>query len=131
MMTFQTRGSATLVRVLLVIFNTLFVLGGFALLFLSVWALADEKSLRPLIHTRIYTMLALAGVAIAVTAISSALLGCFGAAKGVRWILIVFGALLLIFLIATLGAVVTLYVFRGVVGKEIKGTMIDTLRVSE
>lgn len=117
-----------MVRFLLIFFNALFVLAGFALLALSVWALADEKSLRPLIQTRLFTLLALAGVAVAVIAICSGLLGCFGAVKGIRWMTILFGALLLLFLILTLGAVVTLYIFRGVVSKEIKGAMIHSLK---
>jgi len=127
-MTARTRGSATLVRCLLVFFNVLFVLTGFLLLALCVWALADEKSLRTLIQTRVFTTLALSGVAVAIITICSALLGCFGAAKGVRWILIVFGALLLFFLVATLGAVVTLYVFRGNVGREIRTGMLGLLQ---
>jgi len=117
-----------LVRFLLIFFNALFVLAGFSLLAISVWALADEKSLRSLIQTRLFTMLALAGLAVAVIAICSGLLGCFGAVKGIRWMTIVFGALLLLFLIITLGAVLTLYIFRGIVGREIKGAMVKSLK---
>ena len=128
-MTPKTRGSGTFVRFLLIFFNSIFVLAGLALLVVSIWAWADEKSLRPFVKIRVFASLALSGVAVAVIAVSAALLGCFGAARRVRWIVIVFASLLLLFLLITLGVVVALYIFRTVLGKQIQSALVNSMMV--
>jgi len=124
----ETRGSGTFVRYLLIFFNFLFVLGASALLVVSVWALADERTLRPFIKTRLFTALSLAALGVAVTALCVALLGCCGAAKRAKCILVLFAVLLIFFLLATLAGVVTLYVFRGVVQRQIKAGLVASLK---
>jgi len=126
-MTPKTRGSGTFVRFLIIFFNSLFVLGGLALLVVSVWAWADEKTLRPYVKTRVFSSMALMGVAVAVIAVIAALLGCYGASKRVRWMVIIFASLLLLFLLITLGIVIALYVFRTVLGKQIQTALVSSM----
>jgi len=126
-MTPKTRGSGTFVRFLIIFFNSLFVLGGLALLVVSVWAWADEKTLRPYVKTRVFSSMALMGVAVAVIAVIAALLGCYGASKRIRWMVIIFASLLLLFLLITLGIVIALYVFRTVLGKQIQTALVSSM----
>lgn len=123
----KTRGSGTFVRFLLVFFNSLFVVAALALLVVSVWAWADEKTLRPFVKTRVFAALALTGAVVAVVAVVAALLGCCGAVRGSRGTVVVFASLLLLFLIVTLGIVVALYVFRSVLGKQIQGALVNSM----
>lgn len=127
-MTSKTKGTGTFVKYLLFLFNSAFALFGAAMLMFAAWALADEASLRPLIKTRVFSSLALAALGIAILTLLTALLGCFGAIKEIKCMVVVFSALLLFFLVATLGGVVTLYMFRHTVGKELETALINSIK---
>eukprot|EP00092_Neocalanus_flemingeri_P030403 GFUD01033003.1.p1 GENE.GFUD01033003.1~~GFUD01033003.1.p1 ORF type:complete len:248 (+),score=55.71 GFUD01033003.1:252-995(+) len=108
--------------------NVLIAICGFVLLALGIWTINDKSFLDELLRNKLYMNTTYIILFSACIIILLSMFGCFAAVKEVKCLLLTyFTFMLLIFVILTVGGILT-YIFREQVGNTIKAEMIADIR---
>ncbi|NXI99981.1 TSN1 protein, partial [Psophia crepitans] len=111
-------GFFTFIKVMMILFNLAIFLGGGALLGVGIWVTVDEKSFLDIFGALSSSVLQVVNVSYFLIVIGSILLvigflGCYGAQKESKCLLIMFFSVLLIIFIAEVAAAVVALVYTG------------------
>ncbi|KFM58654.1 Tetraspanin-11, partial [Stegodyphus mimosarum] len=123
----MVEGLAKVVKYALFIANCVILICGIAVFAVGVWTLADRSFMERLLGTDLYVSSASILIATGVIVTIISFLGCFGALKEVKCMLLTFFIILfMIFIIMLVGGILG-YVFRNEVEKQMHQEMITTI----
>ncbi|XP_075615632.1 tetraspanin-1 isoform X1 [Balearica regulorum gibbericeps] len=111
-------GCFTFIKVMMILFNLAIFLGGGTLLGVGIWVTVDEKSFLDIFGTLSSSILQVVNVSYFLIVIGSILLvigflGCYGAQKESKCLLMMFFSVVLIIFIAEVAAAVVALVYTG------------------
>ncbi|XP_022647986.1 tetraspanin-4-like isoform X2 [Varroa destructor] len=120
-------GCGRLVKSCLLVSNILTLFGGILVLFVGLWTLADRSFMARLLGSDLYVSSAVILVTSGGLVICVSFLGCIGAFKEIKCLLLTFFVILfMIFIILLVGGILG-YVFRNEVGERMYQEMIMTI----
>ncbi|KAF0311791.1 Tetraspanin-11 [Amphibalanus amphitrite] len=123
----EMEGCGQCVKYLLFIANFLILLGGFTVLVVGVWTVVDKSEFEKLLGTDLYVSSAYILIATGVLVSLVAFLGCLGAVKEIRCMLLTYFIILLVLFVVLLVGGILGYVFNERVEDTITTTMMGEL----
>lgn len=124
----MVEGFAKVVKYALFLANCVILICGIAVFSVGVWTLADRSFMERLLGTDLYVSSASILIATGVIVTIISFLGCFGAIKEIKCMLLTFFIILfMIFIIMLVGGILG-YVFRSEVEQEMQQEMIMTIK---
>lgn len=115
-------------RLFMFISNFIIWVGSILLLVLGVWTVVDRPYLEELLGSNVYAAAAYIIIAIGVVAFFVSFLGCFGALKEIKCMLLMYFIItLLMFVVLLVGGILG-YVFRGQAQNTVKTTLMQKMK---
>ncbi|XP_015928367.1 CD151 antigen isoform X2 [Parasteatoda tepidariorum] len=123
----MVEGFAKVVKYALFLANCVILICGIAVFAVGIWTIADRSFMERLLGTDLYLSSAIILIATGVIVTIISFLGCFGAIKEVKCMLLTFFIILfMIFIIMLVGGILG-YVFRNEVEKQMNQEMIMSI----
>lgn len=121
-------GCGKCARIFMFISNFIIWIGSILLLVLGVWTVVDKPFLEELLGKQVYAAAAYIVIAIGVIAFFVSFLGCFGALKEIKCMLLTYFIItFLMFMVLLVGGILG-YVFRGQAKNTVKNVLTQQLR---
>ena len=121
-------GCGKVMQYLLFLANFLIFVGGLTVLSVGIWTLVDKNQFSEIVGTTMYSNAAILLIFAGVIVVIISFLGCFGALKEIKCMLLTYFIILLIIFLFMLTAGILAYVFRDEVGDKIQNQMKDTMK---
>lgn len=124
----EMEGCGKCARIFMFISNFIIWVGSILLLVLGVWTVVDKPFLEELLGKEMYATAAYIIIAVGVLAFFVSFLGCFGALKEIKCMLLMYFIItLLLFMVLLVGGILG-YVFRGQAEDRVRTTLIQKLK---
>ncbi|XP_018015337.1 tetraspanin-11 [Hyalella azteca] len=121
-------GCGKCARIFMFISNFIIWVGSILLLALGIWTVVDKPYLEDLLGTQVYAAAAYIIIAVGVVAFFISFLGCFGALKEIKCLLLLYFIItLLLFIVLLVGGILG-YVYRGKAQETVHTTLIQKVR---
>lgn len=120
-------GCSQCMKFLLFLSNLLIMVGGLVVLSVGIWTVSDKTGFEQLLGTDLYMSAAYILIVTGVAVVLISFLGCFGAVKEIRCMLITYFMILLVLFVVLLVGGILGYVFRDRVEDTIKTRMMASL----
>ncbi|KAF0305160.1 Tetraspanin-11 [Amphibalanus amphitrite] len=120
-------GCGKVMQYLLFLANFLIFVGGLTVLSVGIWTLVDKNQFSEIVGTTMYSNAAILLIFAGVIVVIISCLGCLGALKENKCMLLSYFVILLIIFLFMLTAGILAYVFRDEVGDKIEDEMKDTM----
>ncbi|KAM6262453.1 tetraspanin-1 [Porphyrio hochstetteri] len=126
-------GCFTFIKVMMILFNLAIFLSGGTLLGVGIWATVDQKSFLDIFGTLSSSILHVVNVSYFLIAVGAILLvigflGCYGAQKESKCLLMMFFSVVLIIFIAEVAAAVVALVYTGIAETLLSNTVTPLLK---
>ena len=121
-------GCGKVMQYLLVLANFLIFVGGLTVLSVGIWTLVDRNQFAEIVGTQMYSSAAILLIFAGVIVVIISFLGCVGALKEIKCMLLTYFIILLIIFLFMLTAAILAYVFRDEVGDKIEQKMKDSMK---
>eukprot|EP00096_Caligus_rogercresseyi_P009187 TRINITY_DN3074_c0_g1_i1.p1 TRINITY_DN3074_c0_g1~~TRINITY_DN3074_c0_g1_i1.p1 ORF type:complete len:261 (-),score=14.88 TRINITY_DN3074_c0_g1_i1:607-1389(-) len=122
-------GCGRFAKLSLVLVNCLILLGGLAILGIGIWTLIDKFYIEILLRNHLYMFSTYITMIVGIVAIFVSLLGCYGAQKDTKYILLTyFISIFFLSVVLVIGGVLS-YVFRDQVKHNLKPEMLHTIDI--
>ncbi|XP_018495494.1 CD151 antigen [Galendromus occidentalis] len=123
----MVQGCGAVVKYALFVANLIIMLGGVVVFGVGVWTLADRSFMERLLGSNLYVSSAAIMICTGLVTTFVAFLGCFGAWKELRCLLMAFFAILLVLFVVMMVGGILGYVFRNEVDDRMYAEMISSI----
>ncbi|XP_013776189.1 CD151 antigen-like [Limulus polyphemus] len=124
----MVEGCRKAIKYAMLMANLLILIGGIVVFSIGVWTLADKAFMESLLGSNLYVSSAAILIATGVIVIIIAFLGCMGAFKEIKCMLLTFFIILFMIFITMLVGGILGYVFRNEVDEHMHSEMLKTVK---
>ncbi|KAL7644501.1 UNVERIFIED_CONTAM: hypothetical protein RMT77_005333 [Armadillidium vulgare] len=124
----EMEGCGRITQILMFVSNFIIWIGSIFILVLGIWAVVDKPYMETILGGSIYISAAYILIAVGVLTFIISFLGCFGAIKEIKCMLVMYFIIILILFVILLVGGILGFVYHGKAEREIKMEMTKSLR---